>query len=271
MLQSIQMLLSPRHYFFWLLVVSALCFALERLHPWRREQSWRRPQFGQDVFFLLFNGHIFAALTALWVVQPVRSVLIDRYAFDAWFLGLPQHIQGKPILIQIAVFLLVKDFAEFVIHYLLHRVHFLWVFHRLHHSIVDMDWIGNFRFHWMESVVYGLLKWLPLALFVADGRVMLGVAAFSTLIGHLNHANLRLDWGPLRYVFNSPRMHLWHHAYENQHRYGQNFGVVFSAWEWLFRTAYFPFREEGPERLGFKGMANFPRTLWQRLLYPLGR
>jgi sterol desaturase/sphingolipid hydroxylase (fatty acid hydroxylase superfamily) len=30
----------------------------------------------------------------------------------------------------------------------------LWEFHKVHHSIEELDWIGNFRFHWMEIVVY---------------------------------------------------------------------------------------------------------------------
>jgi len=48
-------------------------------------------------------------------------------------------------------------------HNLLHRVPWLWTFHKVHHSITTMDWIGNWRFHWMEIVVYKTLQWLPLA------------------------------------------------------------------------------------------------------------
>jgi sterol desaturase/sphingolipid hydroxylase (fatty acid hydroxylase superfamily) len=48
---------------------------------------------------------------------------------------------------------------------------------------------------------------------------------------------------------------------------GQNFGITLSVWDWLFGTAYMP--EEGqPERLGFKGMENFPRHLFARMFYP---
>ena len=35
----------------------------------------------------------------------------------------------------------------------------------------------------------------------------------AVAIGHLNHANIHITWGPLRYVFNNPVMHLWHHVY----------------------------------------------------------
>ena len=35
-------------YFFWLLVVSIICWILERFFPWRKEQKAFRKQLGQD-------------------------------------------------------------------------------------------------------------------------------------------------------------------------------------------------------------------------------
>lgn len=35
------------------------------------------------------------------------------------------------------------------------------------------------------------------------------IVHFITItIGHLNHSNIRISWGPLKYVFNNPIMHL---------------------------------------------------------------
>jgi len=157
------------------------------------------------------------------------------------------------------------------IHNLLHRVPWLWEFHKLHHSIVEMDFIGNFRFHWMESVVYKSLSYLPLVLVGADGQVVLAVAVVGTLIGHLNHANLAIDWGPLRYVINSPRMHIWHHEVIAAGGHGRNFGVVLSVWDFLFGTAYLPAQPLQPARLGFEEIGRFPRGLLARIVYPLSR
>ena len=97
----------------------------------------------------------------------------------------------------------------------------------------------------------------------------LPIAVVSTLVGHLNHANLRLSYGPLRYLINSPRMHLWHHDVVLHQRSGQNFGIVLSLWDWLFGTAVWPADREQPERLGFHGQRRFPRDLPRRLLWPL--
>jgi sterol desaturase/sphingolipid hydroxylase (fatty acid hydroxylase superfamily) len=166
---------------------------------------------------------------------------------------------------------------EWCVHNLLHRVPWLWEFHKLHHSIEELDWIGNFRFHWMEIVVYQSLTYFPLVILGVDGGVILAIAVAVTLIGHLNHSNLNITWGPLRYVVNSPRMHVWHHDYEwpADRPYGVNFGIALSLWDWLLGTAYWPAPEKAPQqqprRLGFHGIERFPRTLLGRLTYPLSR
>ena len=143
-----------------------------------------------------------------------------------------------PFVIKVILSLLILDFTERCVHNLLHRVNWLWKFHRIHHSIHIMDWIGNFRFHWMELIVYNAFKFLPVAIINGgDWKVLLVVGIISTTIGNLNHANLYISWGPLRYVFNSPRMHIWHHDKHPGKTAGYNFAVVFSLWDWVFQTA----------------------------------
>jgi sterol desaturase/sphingolipid hydroxylase (fatty acid hydroxylase superfamily) len=172
--------------------------------------------------------------------------------------------------VQFVIFLVLKDFVEWCIHNLLHRVPWLWEFHKLHHSILELDWIGNMRFHWMEVVVYKSLSYLPLIVLGVDERVILWVAVAGTLIGHLNHSNLAISWGPLRYLINSPRMHVWHHDIIFRGDHGKNFGIVFSVWDWLFGTAFMPSQGQ-PEQLGFDGMERYPSGVVGRFFYPLTR
>lgn len=268
----LQVIWDTRGYFFWLLVVSALCLVLERIRPWRREQKLLRRQFAQDLFWLFFNGHyagiLVASLAAFLFSWAVPA--IDRVKS----LNL---LAAQPAWVQFLGFFLLKDFMEWGIHNLLHRVPWLWEFHKVHHSIEELDWIGNFRFHWMEIVVYQGLTYLPLIMLGVDGGVILVIAVAVTLVGHLNHSNLNLSWGPLRYVINSPRMHVWHHAHDwpSDRPAGMNFGIALSVWDWLFGTAYWPDEaaapRQQPQRLGFAGMERFPRGLVGRFLYPLSR
>ena len=267
----IDVLWNTRGYFFWLLVVSAAVFVLEWLSPWRKEQPKLRRELGQDLFFLVFNGHYLGI--ALASVGAYLGGLAAPAAFDRaaeWNL-----LRTTPLWVQFPIFFLLKDLLEWCVHNLLHRVPALWAFHKLHHSIHEMDWIGNFRFHWMEVVIYRTLTYLPLVVLGVDGRVVLWVAILATLIGHLNHSNLNLTWGPLRYVLNSPRMHIWHHDAEPpaDRRSGVNFGISLSVWDWLFGTAYWPDRDRAPtqqpRRLGFEDEDRYPRSLIGRMLYPL--
>lgn len=256
------------HYAFWLTAVSLLCLGLERCFPWRRAQPALRPQLAQDLFFLVWNGHFLALLLALATTPLAARV---NGAFEAAGLPRPDSLNvlaESSFSTQFVVFLVLKDLLEWGVHNLLHRVPALWELHKLHHSIETLDWIGNFRFHWGEVVVYRTLTYLPLVLLGVEGRVVLAVAVVGTLIGHLNHSNLPISWGPLRYVLNSPKMHVWHHDAILRGGHGQNFGVVFSLWDFLFGTAHWP--EGQPAQLGFEGIERFPRGLVGRMLYPLG-
>lgn len=263
--------LDFRAYVFWLLVISLVCGLLEWLVPWRAQQRALRDQIGQDCFWLVFNGHYAGVLLASisgWLFALALGLPGGRL----W--SLPESLRlltSQSLWLQAVVFLVLKDFLEWCVHNLLHRVSWMWEFHKLHHTIVELDWIGNMRFHWMEIIFYKFLTYLPLVILGVNGDVMLGVAAFSTLIGHLNHSNLEISWGPLRYVLNSSRMHVWHHDVELHFRYGQNFGVIFSLWDWLFGTAYLPPEPEQPPQLGFRDMDAYPRGLAARLAFPFWR
>ncbi len=257
------------NYWFWLALVSLFCFLLERIAPWRRQDALR-PQILQDLFWLIFNGHVLGL--GLAIVGGNLILWINR---ELGVLGVtaPDSVEliGRfPLWAQFLSFLVLKDLIEWCIHNLLHRVPWLWELHKVHHTITTLDWIGNMRFHWGEVLIYKSISYLPLVLLGVDGRVILWVAVFSTLIGHLNHSNLEISWGPFRYLLNSPRMHVWHHDVILRGEHGKNFGVVFSAWDWLFRTAYMPSAGQ-PERLGFEGQETFPSGLFGRLIYPLSR
>jgi len=180
----------------------------------------------------------------------------------------PEVISAWPWAVQFLTLLVFKDLLEWCVHVLLHRVHWLWRFHKLHHSIEELDWLGNFRFHFGEIVVYRTVTFLPLMFLGANGSVLLATGVVTMTISNLNHTNVKWSYGPLRYIFNSPRMHVWHHDLVKHGRFGQNYAIVFSAWDWLFGTAYMPDDKEQPEKLGFKGMPEYPRGILGRLAYP---
>ncbi|MDP2316395.1 MAG: rhodanese-like domain-containing protein [Pseudomonadota bacterium] len=262
----------PYAYAVALVAISLAVAALEALFPWRTRQRQLRPGLLGDLAHLVFNGHILGVIlfgVATTHILPSLDHVLGRA-------GLTEMVhrgvaQGWPLSVQILVALVAVDFAQWVVHNLLHRVPWLWHFHKCHHSIVDgeMDWIVSFRFQWTEVVVYRTILYFPLAFFGFDPRAVFVHAVLGTLIGHLNHANLDLDWGPLRYVLNSPRMHIWHHDYEGDGRTTVNFGIIFSAWDWIFGTARMP--AHPPARLGFRGVEDFPTDFLGHVAWPLQR
>ena len=169
------------------------------------------------------------------------------------------------------IFFLVNDFVQWNTHRLLHSVPFLWNFHKVHHSVKEMGFAAHLRYHWMEPVIYNSIRYIPLAIIANySSQDVAIIYFFSIAIGHLNHANLGWDYGILKYVFNNPKMHIWHHAktLPEHVRYGVNFGLTLSLWDYIFKTNYIPHNGRDIE-LGFKDDENFPKDFIGQELYPI--
>lgn len=255
------------NYPLWLFGLSLLFLLLERWNP-RRPQPLLRRGFGSDLIYLVFNGEYLGVLLgvlSLSVIQHFDTTLTALGWRDHFYMGLASN--WNPIL-QFFVFLVVCDLAQWCVHNLLHRVPFLWKFHKVHHSIEQMDWIGNWRFHWFEVVIYRLAHYPIAAFFGFSGVAMFSYGIASTVAGHFAHSNLAVRIGPLKYLVNSPEMHIWHHTHPDAGPVNRNFAITLSVWDWLFGTAWAP---KGPEpaRLGFSGIEDYPKTVAAQMIAPL--
>lgn len=254
-----------------LAIISLFVIGLEHFFP-DREQTQLRKGLGWDFVHLVFNSHflgvIFYGIAVTyflphidaWIGAAGATERVYRNAAAAW-----------PLWLQIIVAMVVVDFLQWSVHRALHRVPFLWEMHKCHHSVEDgeMDWIVSFRFQWTEVAVYRAVLYLPLAFFGFSPVAVMVHAIFGTLIGHLNHANLKITWGPFRYLLNSPKMHIWHHDYEGDTKTTKNFGIIFSTWDWIFGTAYMP--DHPPEKIGYPGAETFPKNFFAAEAWPLQR
>jgi len=253
-------------YFYWLVGLSIMFIIFERIRP-RHRQKILRTGILTDLIYFIFNGHFLGwglALVSILVITWLNTVLQSLGWHNQSYIGIAQPL---PIWQQFIVAFFVIDFFHWCIHNLLHRIPWLWSFHRVHHSIETMDWIGSMRFHWLEAVVYKSITCLILSFFGFHIDTLLLLAIVNTGIGHFNHANLRIPIGPLKYFFNNPAMHIWHHHRTMEVPLLCNFGVNLSLWDWLFGTAYLP--DQPPYRIGFDGIETFPKTALGQILYPL--
>ncbi|MCG3196856.1 MAG: sterol desaturase family protein [Candidatus Omnitrophica bacterium] len=260
--------MAPFSFLSGLIVLSILFALLERLRPWRREQRVWRKNLVADLFYLILNGHLIGVLVAS--VSPSLVYLLD--------LGLETVGLSRLVSLglvsewtfwgQFAVVFFGIDFLQWCIHNLLHRVPFLWNFHKTHHSITEMDWIGHMKFHWMEGLIYRTLLFAPFAFLDVRPEVLFWFGLFTLAMGYFNHSNLAVDIGPLGYFFNNPRMHLWHHTHPDCGPTNRNFGLNLSLWDWVFGTAHQP-PDIFPERLGLAWEDDFPDALPMQLIYPI--
>jgi len=255
-------------YLAWLLVISAFFALVERLRPARPAQPVFRKQLLNDLVYLVFNGHVYSIVTTGIVLSVANWTRLQLDALG--ILPASTLLTGKPLIVQALVYFVVSDFLQWCVHNLLHRVPFLWQFHKLHHSVKEMDWAANFRFHWMEHVVYKSLLYVPLLFLGGEFEALFWVYVAGTFWGHFNHSNLNVSIGPLRYLFNSPRMHMWHHDQSTEGGPYKNFGIVLSLWDWIFGTVFWP-RERPPQAIGYAGEEELPRNLLGQFAFPLAR
>lgn len=260
------------NYFYWLLGVSALFFVLEWVRPWRKHQPRFRRDFWLDFFYMFFNFFLFSLI----IYNAAANVVVHLFNDLLGLVGVPNlvafEVDAWPLWAQLVTLFVVRDFIQWNIHVLLHRVPWLWEFHKVHHSVHEIGFAAHLRYHWMENVVYRVLEYLPLAMIGFGIDDFFIVHLFTLAVGHFNHSNIRVPLGPLKYLFNNPQMHIWHHAKHlpPERPHGVNYGLTLSVWDYLFRTDYLPY--DGAEiELGFPGDEDFPRTFVGQNLHGLGR
>jgi sterol desaturase/sphingolipid hydroxylase (fatty acid hydroxylase superfamily) len=60
-------------------------------------------------------------------------------------------------------------------------------------------------------------------------------------------------------------MHIWHHSKEIPNKYGVNFGISLSIWDYLFNTNYIPKKRRDIE-LGFNDEQQFQKILLSKII-----
>lgn len=260
---------SFHNYFYWLLGLSILVWTLELIFPWRKEQAAFRKDFLLDGFYMFFNFFLFSLIG----YNALSNVCVAMFNNALSLVGIRNivavNIQAWPFWTQYLLMFIVADFIQWNVHRLLHKNKFLWEFHKVHHSIEQMGFAAHLRFHWMETIIYKTILYIPLAMIGFGIQDFFIIHIIAVAIGHLNHANIKITYGPFKYILNNPVMHLWHHAlYIPKNSDGINFGISLSIWDYLFKTAYIP-SQNANEPLGFPEIEKFPKTFIKQEIYPL--
>jgi sterol desaturase/sphingolipid hydroxylase (fatty acid hydroxylase superfamily) len=171
------------------------------------------------------------------LILGIATLAVARWVQQKDF-GLLNWVQF-PIWASILFTLFIMDlFAQYIPHYLMHKVKPLWRFHVVHHSDTHVDVSTGTRHHPGE--------WIIRETFTILGIVLMGIPAwlyfmhrsFQAFFTYFNHANIRLPkWldKAIGWVFVSPDMHKFHH-HSKRPWTDMNFANSFSIWDRLFGT-----------------------------------
>jgi sterol desaturase/sphingolipid hydroxylase (fatty acid hydroxylase superfamily) len=241
------------------MVVLAIIFIpLERLFA-LRPRRMLRAGWRTDVVHYLING---AALKVGTVVAVAVVGTVLRAFVPAPF---RTAIAASPGWAQIVAALAIATVGGYAGHRAAHEVPLLWRFHRVHHSIREMDWLAASHLHPLDQIFIRSAAVLPLYA-LGFGRMSLGAfVVLTTLQAIFIHANVRLTFGPLRWVIATPQFHHWHHARERR-AYNSNYAGEFPAVDALFGTLYLP-AHGWPARYGIDDSE--PAGYLRQLVWPL--
>ena len=255
------------NYFWGLIIISFVVWIFEIIFPWRKSQKILRKDFWIDIIYMFFNFFLFS-IVIVGFYKAFNKLLFDLFGIASNSIALIDLSTFSQIS-QLIIFFITVDFFQWLTHIMMHRFDFLWRFHKVHHSVKEMGFAAHFHYHWIENILYKPLKVFAVMLIGGFEPEQAYLIHFLTItIGHLNHSNIKLSYGSLKYIFNNPIMHLHHHASSSSNNFkkGVNFAISLSIWDYIFKTNYIP-NENGDTKLGYEGDQSMAKSFFGQLFY----
>lgn len=215
-----------------LILVSGLVlfWAAEGAIPLFRFQYRRYRHAGLNIVFTLTTLIVNFGLAFL-VVSAARFASGNEFGV--------LYLVGLPLWLHVVLGLMILDLVgAYVIHWIVHRVRWMWKFHLIHHTDTNVDVTTALRHHPGESVFRALFTTLGVLIAGLPIGIVLVYQTLSALFSQFNHANIglpdRLDRA-LSWFLVTPNMHKVHHHFE-QPLTDSNYGNIFSIWDRMFGT-----------------------------------
>lgn len=235
---------------------------MERLYPYRKGLKFFREGFWIDlVWYTIIQSYFLKILIFDYIIQPINL------SFD-W--SDYQFVKNWSVPAQVLFFLITHDFYIYWFHRLQHANKFFWRTHEAHHSGKEVDFLEGSRSHVVEIIINQTIEFLPIIVLGADPAVLPIKALLDAVFGMFIHANINVKMGKWKYIFNSPELHLWHHA-NYQEVFHANFSTKFAFWDYLFGTAYFPGHKPGNERENWGLYYDYPKDYFLQHAFSVKR
>jgi sterol desaturase/sphingolipid hydroxylase (fatty acid hydroxylase superfamily) len=253
--------LSIQYKVIWIVTCVSASWFLETVIPVFRYSYSKGKHAGINFLFL-------SSTMAINVIFGLIFVPASAWAISNNF-GLFYHID-MPIWASMLLGIMIFDFfAQYVTHFILHKVPFLWPFHTIHHSDTTVDTTSGTRHH---PVDYMVREVISLAVVLSFGISLATYSLYkmlSVFFTYTSHANIKLPGKidqVLSWVFVTPNVHKFHH-HKNLPWTDSNFGNIFSIWDRALGTFVYAKVEDvdfGLDILDDKNDQNF----WYQLKLP---
>ncbi|MEN9638478.1 MAG: hypothetical protein RLZZ262_346, partial [Bacteroidota bacterium] len=103
---------SWNNYFYWLIGLSILTWALELLFPWRKNQAALRDDFWLDAFYMLFNFFLFSLIG----FSAISNIGVELFNEGLHSIGIHNpiliHMENLPVAIRMIILFVVSDFIQ---------------------------------------------------------------------------------------------------------------------------------------------------------------
>ncbi len=152
-----------------------------------------------------------------------------------------------------------SDLSRYWLHRAVHKIPFLWEFHKVHHSAEVLTPMTFYRIHPIENILYGLryalvagtvtgvfVYYFGAALAIIDifGINLLVITAHF-MGDNIRHSALRLSYyDGLENWLISPAQHQFHHTLTGN---SYNFGGVFAVWDRVFGTLQYSHKNQSDQ------------------------
>lgn len=184
--------------------------------------------------------NIFFTITTIVVNFILAFILIKTASWTTENnFGILQWMPKIPVWLYTIIGLLLLDLiGAYLVHFVEHKIKFLWRFHIIHHTDTWIDTTTANRHHPGESVIRFVFTTLGVLIVGSPMWMVFLYQSLSVVFSQFNHANIslpnKLDVF-LSYFIVSPNMHKVHHHYVLPYT-DSNYGNIFSVWDRLFGT-----------------------------------
>ncbi len=213
-------------------VIGCLIFAsvLEGNYPLfkNENQKWKHARINLLLLAVTLTINIIFGIITVGVFNWIQRHKIGLL----FYIELPTWTE---LLISVLLFDLI---AQYFVHYLLHRIKWMWKLHMIHHSDTKVDATTGTCHHPGDYLVRELFALGASILIGAPIAFYFFYRICTIFFTYLTHANIAMPrWldKVLSWVFITPNMHKFHHHFERPWT-NTNYGNIFSLWDRIFGT-----------------------------------